>query len=113
MADPSPSDRSGPAGRAAGGPRAPRPSRAPRPRDPSGGGEALDPSRSGEHHPAAESAGSAGASSAADQRQLFRAALDRKRSRSGAGGQPRDPGHTVIPPSNTKRPRTFRRRAGG
>lgn len=66
-----------------------------------------------DQNPGAEAASAVADTPAAEQRRLFLAALERKRSRSGAGDQPHDPGHTVIPPSNTKRPRTFRRRAGG
>lgn len=61
----------------------------------------------------AEAGNGDGDTATAAQRRLFLAALERKRGREGAGGRPHDPGHTVIPSSNTKRQRTFRRRAGG
>ena len=48
-----------------------------------------------------------------DTRRRFEEALERKRGRAGAGRNPHDPGHTVVPQSNTKRQRTFRRKSGG
>ena len=48
-----------------------------------------------------------------DTRRRFEEALARKRGRAGGGGNPHDPGRTVVPQSNTKRQRTFRRKSGG
>ena len=48
-----------------------------------------------------------------ETKRRFEEALERKRGRGGAGGNPHDPGRTVVPQSNTKRQRTFRRKSGG
>jgi hypothetical protein len=48
-----------------------------------------------------------------DTRRRFEEALARKRGRAGGGGNPHDPGRTVVPQSNTKRQKTFRRKSGG
>jgi hypothetical protein len=53
-------------------------------------------------------------SSADDEtRKRFEEALARKRGRAGSNAAPHDPGRTVVPQSNTKRQRTFRRKSGG
>jgi hypothetical protein len=62
--------------------------------------------------PAAEAPTKA-ASAEDDMRRRFEEALDRKRGKSDAGASPHDPGRTVVPQSNTKRQRTFRRKSGG
>jgi hypothetical protein len=48
-----------------------------------------------------------------DTRKRFEEALARKRDKSGAASNPHDPGRTVVPHSNDKRQRTFRRKSGG
>jgi len=48
-----------------------------------------------------------------ETRRRFEEALARKRGRTGSGGNPHDPGRSVVPQSNTKRQRTFRRKSGG
>jgi hypothetical protein len=48
-----------------------------------------------------------------DTRRRFEEALARKRARGGSGNAPHDPGRSVVPQSNTKRQRTFRRKSGG
>jgi hypothetical protein len=48
-----------------------------------------------------------------EMRRRFEEALARKRDRGGDAGSPHDPGRTVVPQSNTKRQRTFRRKSGG
>ncbi|HVU72112.1 MAG TPA: DUF5302 domain-containing protein [Mycobacteriales bacterium] len=48
-----------------------------------------------------------------DARARFREALEKKKARGGAGSQPHDPGKVVVPGSNTKKQKTFRRKSGG
>jgi hypothetical protein len=48
-----------------------------------------------------------------ETRRRFEEALARKRGRAGAGSNPHEPGRGVVPQSNTKRQRTFRRKSGG
>ena len=48
-----------------------------------------------------------------DARARFREALDKKKARGGGGSNPHDPGKVVVPGSNTKKQKTFRRKSGG
>ena len=48
-----------------------------------------------------------------ETRRRFEEALARKRGRSGGTGNPHEPGRGVVPQSNTKRQKTFRRKSGG
>jgi hypothetical protein len=48
-----------------------------------------------------------------ETRRRFEEALARKRGRGASSGSPHEPGRGVVPQSNTKRQRTFRRKSGG
>jgi len=53
------------------------------------------------------------ASSEDEMRRRFQEALARKHGNHGQSGSPHEPGRAVVPQSNTKRQRTFRRKSGG
>jgi hypothetical protein len=48
-----------------------------------------------------------------ETRRRFREALAHKHGHDSVGGSPHEPGRTIVPHTNDKRQRTFRRKSGG